>query len=83
MYSSKIVTVYWLVYLNEKVEKGLSLKKKVIVDYERYNYYMTFSRTFQRGYGTMIILMAVLGEFCAIAINQCLYYNHGLKSLGQ
>ena len=35
MYSSKIVTVYWLVYLNEKVKKGLSLKKKEIVDYER------------------------------------------------
>ena len=30
MYSSKIVTVYWLVYLNEKVEKSLSLKKKVM-----------------------------------------------------
>ena len=30
MYSSKIVTVYSLVYLNEKVEKGLFLKKKVI-----------------------------------------------------
>lgn len=40
MFSSKIVTVYWLVYLNEKVEKGLSLKKKVIVDYERYNCYI-------------------------------------------
>ena len=23
MYSSKIVTMYWLVYLNEKVEKDL------------------------------------------------------------
>ena len=30
MYSSKIVTAYWLVYLNEKVDE-------VIVDYERYN----------------------------------------------
>ena len=30
MYSSKIVTAYWLVYLNEKLDE-------VIVDYERYN----------------------------------------------
>ena len=30
MYSSKIVTAYWLVYLNEKVDE-------VIVDYKRYN----------------------------------------------
>ena len=34
MHSSQIVTVYWLVYLNEKVEKDLSLKKKVSVDYK-------------------------------------------------
>ena len=29
----------------------------------------------------MIFLMAVLGEFSAIVINYCLYYNRGLKSL--
>ena len=28
MYSSKIATVYWLVYLNEKVEKGSFLKEE-------------------------------------------------------
>jgi len=49
MYSSKIVTVYWLVYLNEKVEKGLSLKKKVIVDYERYNCYIDTFKDISKG----------------------------------
>ena len=46
---SKIVTVYWLVYLNEKVEKGLSLKKKEIVDYERYNYCIDISKGILKG----------------------------------
>ena len=49
MYSSKIVTVYWLVYLNKKVEKGLSLKKKEIVDYERYNCYIDIFKGILKG----------------------------------
>ena len=49
MYSSKIVTVYWLVYLNEKVEKSLSLKKKEIVDYERYNCYIDIFKDILKG----------------------------------
>ena len=48
MYSSKIVTVYWLVYLNEKVDEGLSLKK-VIVDYERYNCYIDIFKVISKG----------------------------------
>ena len=49
MYSSKIVTAYWLVYLNEKVENDLSLKKKVSVDYEKYNCYIDIFKGILKG----------------------------------
>ena len=61
--------MYWLVYLDEKVEKDLSLKKKVSVDYEKYNCYIDIFKGILKGYVTMIFLMAVLGEFSAIVIN--------------
>ena len=67
MYSSKIVTVYCLVYLNEKVEKGLSLKKKVSVDYEKYNCYIDIFKDILKGLRHDD--MAVLGQFSAIVIN--------------
>ena len=49
------------------MDEGLSLKKKVIVDYERYNCYIDIFQVISKGLCvTMIILMAVLGEFSAI-----------------
>ena len=40
---------HWLVCLNEKVEKGLSLKKKVIVDYEKYDCYIDIFKGILKG----------------------------------
>ena len=61
MYSSKIVTVYWLVYLNEKVEKDLSLKKKASVDYEKYNCYIDIFKGILKGLRHSDILNGCFG----------------------